>query len=164
MQKEAKQAARERAQDRAKLVHLGTHGTVNPGSMAYAGSHASIGIDNKFDLKQFKKNFKITILEEKQTEDSHSLVFEMTGIDVSLANAFRRILIEEVPTMAIETVFVLNNTSIIPDEVLSHRLGLIPIRADPRLFVFKKGLCVFVVVGGGSTARLTLCRRGRREC
>ena len=36
--------------------------------------------------------------------------------------------------MAIETVFVMNNTSVIQDEVLSHRLGLIPIHADPRKF------------------------------
>jgi len=41
--------------------------------------------------------------------------------------------------MAIETVFVLNNTSIMPDEVLSHRLGLVPIHADPRLFEFADG-------------------------
>lgn len=41
--------------------------------------------------------------------------------------------------MAIETVFVVNNTSIIPDEVLSHRLGLIPIHADPRKFDFPSG-------------------------
>ncbi len=36
--------------------------------------------------------------------------------------------------MAIEKVFVHNNTSIVQDEVLAHRLGLIPIRADPRDF------------------------------
>lgn len=41
--------------------------------------------------------------------------------------------------MAIETVFVVNNTSIIPDEVLAHRLGLIPIHADPRKFDFPSG-------------------------
>lgn len=41
--------------------------------------------------------------------------------------------------MAIETVFVVNNTSIIPDEVLSHRLGLIPIHADPRKFDLPSG-------------------------
>lgn len=41
--------------------------------------------------------------------------------------------------MAVETVFVMNNTSIIPDEVLSHRLGLIPIHADPRKFDFPSG-------------------------
>ncbi len=38
--------------------------------------------------------------------------------------------------MAIEHVFVVNNTSIIPDEVLAHRLGLIPLHVDPRKFDF----------------------------
>jgi DNA-directed RNA polymerase I and III subunit RPAC1 len=41
--------------------------------------------------------------------------------------------------MAIEKVYVMNNTSIIQDEVLAHRLGLIPIKADPLLFDFKGG-------------------------
>lgn len=39
--------------------------------------------------------------------------------------------------MAIEKVFIYNNTSIIQDEVLAHRLGLIPIKADPRLFEYR---------------------------
>lgn len=60
--------------------------------------------------------------------------FDLVGVDASIANAFRRILLAEVPTMAIETVFVFNNTSVIQDEVLAHRLGLIPIKADPERF------------------------------
>ena len=36
--------------------------------------------------------------------------------------------------MAIERVNMWQNTSIIPDENLAHRVGLIPINADPRLF------------------------------
>ncbi|VDK51104.1 unnamed protein product, partial [Gongylonema pulchrum] len=36
--------------------------------------------------------------------------------------------------MAIEKVYLYQNTSIIPDEVLCHRFGLLPIKADPRLF------------------------------
>ena len=49
--------------------------------------------------------------------------------------------------MAIEKVIMYQNTSVIHDEILSHRLGLIPIKADPRLFTFKKGnlLAVFCV-------------------
>lgn len=39
--------------------------------------------------------------------------------------------------MAIEKVFIYNNTSIVQDEVLAHRLGLVPIRADPRLFEYR---------------------------
>ena len=41
--------------------------------------------------------------------------------------------------MAIEKVHIYQNTSLIPDEVLAHRLGLIPIKADPRNFVEKHG-------------------------
>lgn len=40
--------------------------------------------------------------------------------------------------MAIEKVYVYNNTSIIQDEVLAHRLGLIPLSADPRKFNYRK--------------------------
>lgn len=42
----------------------------------------------------------------------------------------------QVPTMAIEKVLIANNTSAIQDEVLAHRLGLIPISVDPRLFEY----------------------------
>lgn len=73
--------------------------------------------------------------------------FDMIGIDPSIANAFRRILIAELPTMAIEKVLIANNTSVIQDEVLAHRLGLIPIKADPRLFDFMSGLFhIFVIL------------------
>lgn len=64
------------------------------------------------------------------------LEFDLVGVSPAIANAIRRVVIAEVPTMAIETVFVVNNTSIIADEVLSHRLGLIPIHADPRKFEY----------------------------
>ena len=56
----------------------------------------------------------------------------MVGIDTPFANAFRRILIADVPTMAVEEVFIYNNTSVMQDEVLAHRLGLLPINVDPR--------------------------------
>ena len=58
------------------------------------------------------------------------------GVEAPIANALRRILLAEVPTMAIEKVVIFQNTSIIQDEVLAHRLGLIPIAADPRRFHF----------------------------
>jgi hypothetical protein len=61
------------------------------------------------------------------------MVFDMTGIDVSLANAFRRILLSEVPTMAIEKVFVHNNTGVLRDELVAQRLGMIPIKVSLSL-------------------------------
>ena len=53
--------------------------------------------------------------------------------------------------MAIEKVYIANNTSLIQDEVLAHRLGLVPIKADPRIFEYKSGdwmrlFMIFVVL------------------
>lgn len=56
--------------------------------------------------------------------------FSLVGVDASVANAFRRILLAEVPTLAIEKVYIQNNTSVIADEVLAHRLGLIPLKGN----------------------------------
>ncbi|KAI7884417.1 hypothetical protein K492DRAFT_191856 [Lichtheimia hyalospora FSU 10163] len=95
--------------------------------------HQYPGIDNTWNLEEFKKRFQIKI--NRLTPEN--MEFDLVGVDASIANAFRRILIAEVPTMAIEKVYVLNNTSIIHDEVLAHRLGLIPIYADPQFFDFK---------------------------
>lgn len=82
-------------------------------------------------VSKLKSDFKMRILEHPSPNE---LVFEMINIDVSLANALRRIMIAEVPTMAIEHIYMWNNSSIVHDEVLSHRLGLVPIGCDPRYF------------------------------
>lgn len=42
------------------------------------------------------------------------------------------------PTIAIETVYIWNNTSIVQDEVLAQRLGLIPLAIDPRKLQLKR--------------------------
>lgn len=78
-------------------------------------------------LADLKRSLKINII--KNTPDE--LVCDLIGIDAPIANALRRILIAEVPSMAIERVYMANNTSVIQDEVLSHRIGLIPLKVDP---------------------------------
>ncbi|XP_061692828.1 DNA-directed RNA polymerases I and III subunit RPAC1 isoform X2 [Syngnathoides biaculeatus] len=91
------------------------------------------GYDDTWDMQTFQKSFRIDI--GQLTENL--MEFDMLRIDAAIANAFRRILLAEVPTMAIEKVFIYNNTSIIQDEVLAQRLGLIPIKADPFLFEYR---------------------------
>ena len=67
-----------------------------------------------------------------------TLEVELKGIDASLANALRRIIIAEVPTMAFHKVMLYQNTSVLPDELLVHRLGLLPLKADPNDFEARK--------------------------
>lgn len=90
----------------------------------------NVDYDNSFTLADFQQNFKIKVLQN--TADT--LIFEMNGISAPVANALRRIFISDVETMAIDTVLLIQNTSIIQDEVLCHRIGLIPIAADPKSF------------------------------
>ncbi|KAF2459832.1 putative DNA-directed RNA polymerase I and III subunit Rpc40 [Lineolata rhizophorae] len=84
------------------------------------------GEDHSWSIDHFKKNFRVEFHTHKPLDNCFSLI----GIDASIANAFRRIMIAEIPTVAIEEVFVFNNTSIIQDEVLAQRLGLIPLQAN----------------------------------
>jgi DNA-directed RNA polymerase alpha subunit len=41
-------------------------------------------------------------------------------------------LLTQVPTVCIENVFVWNNTTVLADEVLAHRIGLVPLNIDPK--------------------------------
>lgn len=62
--------------------------------------------------------------------DEDKLTFLLEGVDTGFANALRRTMLSEVPIMAIEDIFYFDNTSLIPDEVLAHRIGLIPLKTD----------------------------------
>ena len=57
------------------------------------------------------------------------LLFE--GYDRSYVNAIRRLALSEVPVLAIDDVVILDNTSAVYDEVVSHRLGLVPLNTPP---------------------------------
>ena len=56
--------------------------------------------------------------------------FTLSGASAAFANAFRRAMIGEVPTLAIEDIRIYDNTSALFDEMLAHRVGLIPLKTD----------------------------------
>ncbi len=63
-------------------------------------------------------------------KDGNILTFDISDITVTMLNAFRRTVIAYVPAMAIEDVNYTTNTSILHDENLAHRLGLVPLTTD----------------------------------
>lgn len=69
---------------------------------------------------------EIEVLEK----DDRNLRLLIRGADVPFMNALRRITISEVPSMAIDDVVIIENSSIMQDEMVAHRLGLVPLKTD----------------------------------
>ena len=61
--------------------------------------------------------------------------FDVGGIDVRMLNAFRRTIISRIPVMAIEKITFYNNTSIMNDENLAHRISLVPLTTDLKTYM-----------------------------
>ncbi|XP_063235462.1 DNA-directed RNA polymerases I and III subunit RPAC1 isoform X2 [Bacillus rossius redtenbacheri] len=112
-------------------IVLTEYSVLNTSSSDYPGTYGPGGY---WSHENFKKKLKINVVKHNATE----MEFDIIGVHEAIANAFRRLLLSEVPSMAIEKVFVYNNTSIIQDEVLAHRLGLIPLKADARRFEYRQ--------------------------
>jgi len=64
---------------------------------------------------------------DKTTGKSAFLLKEATP---AFANLLRRAMMESVPTMAIDTVEFKENSSVLYDEIVAHRLGLVPLSTD----------------------------------
>lgn len=73
-------------------------------------------------MQGLEPRLRLLRLEEDYAE------FILEGVTPAVANALRRTMISDVPILAIDEVAVLENTSVLFDEVLAHRLGLIPLR------------------------------------
>ncbi|KAH8738516.1 DNA-directed RNA polymerase I [Cryptosporidium ryanae] len=117
--------------DSNKYLECTKEGPKNTGGYGYIGSSDERSVNG---LSQSKKTIEeiIDSIDIKINELREDYInFDISGIDASVANALRRILLVEVPTVAIETVQIYQNNGVIQDEVLAHRLGLIPMLIDP---------------------------------
>lgn len=61
--------------------------------------------------------------------------FLLIGSNVAFANALRRTMVAEVPCMSVDDIFIFDNSSLLPDETLAHRIGLIPLKTDLDSYV-----------------------------
>ena len=86
------------------------------------------------------------------------LKIEDTG--VYFVNSLRRVMLAELPKLAIDDVIIYDNTSALFDEMISHRLGLIPIPTDLQILAFRNE-CKCGGKGCPScTVRYTLSKEG----
>lgn len=67
---------------------------------------------------------------EVLNKDGNKINFIIEDINATIANTLRRIMSVEVPTLAIKEVTFNKNTSPLYDEIIAHRLGLLPLKTD----------------------------------
>jgi len=63
-------------------------------------------------------------------ENEQKVSVKIKGVPIQYANALRRICLNGVPIYAVESVDVLDNSSVLADEGVAHRVGLIPLKTD----------------------------------
>lgn len=71
---------------------------------------------------------------EVVSKESNRMSVRLKGIPLQYANSIRRICLNGVPVFAVDTVDIIENSSVLADEGLAHRLGLIPLRTDLSRF------------------------------
>jgi len=80
------------------------------------------------DFRVFSYNLPLEVI----NQNGDTISIKLKDIPIQYANALRRICLNGVPIFAIDVIEVLENTSIMPDEALAHRLGLIPLKTDSK--------------------------------
>lgn len=81
---------------------------------------------------------EIKLINKNKDSSQMSLLFK--GVNAGFINTLRRVVLESVPTLAIEDIVFKKNDSILYDEVVANRLGLVPIVTDLKSYVLPE-LC-----------------------
>ena len=80
--------------------------------------------------------------------DSKKISVKLKGVSLEYANALRRICLNGVPIFAIDTIDIIENSSVIADEDLAHRLSLIPIKTELSRFDESDSRVIFTLDSG----------------
>ncbi len=92
---------------------------------------------------------------EVLSKDTQRISVKLKGVPLQYANALRRICLNGVPVFAIDTVDIIENSSVMSDEGIAHRLGLIPIKTDLKRFA-EPSKCACQSKTGCSNCRVML--------
>lgn len=87
------------------------------------------------------------------SQDKQRITVKLKGVPLQYANALRRICLNGVPIFAIDTVDIIENSSVMSDEGIAHRLGLIPIKTDLKRFA-EPSKCACKSAAGCSNCRV----------
>ncbi|MSS86367.1 MAG: DNA-directed RNA polymerase subunit D [Thaumarchaeota archaeon] len=90
------------------------------------------------------------------SKDSKKISIKLKGIPIQYSNALRRVCLNGVPVFAIDTVDIIENTSVLQDEALAHRLGLIPLKTDLKKFNESDKILLVLDAGESDTTRNVL--------
>lgn len=86
-----------------------------------------------------ESRFEILSYEKLEDTGEDRLKFDLFNVPPSHANALRRTLISRVPSVALEVIGITANDGIMPDEILCHRLGMVPLDIDPKHVEYSDG-------------------------
>ena len=94
------------------------------------------GKERKTSLRLQAYTMKIEKIKEEKKKSKLVLLFK--ECDEVFANTIRRLILEEVPTLAVEDLEIKDNSSALYDEMLGLRLGLTPLKTDLKTYDFKE--------------------------
>lgn len=69
------------------------------------------------------------------------LSFTVKETNLSFTNSLRRILLSEIPIVALDIINVEQNNTVLPDDLIVHRLGLVPMQTSKDLKYSKDCFC-----------------------
>lgn len=109
------------------------------------------------EKRREKREASIIKVLEKEKFNAKLVV---TNTNPGFLNAIRRTAIAYVPTLAIEDVIFSKNDSVLYDEIIAHRLGLIPLKTNLKTFTFRDKCKCGGKGCGRCEARLVLKAKG----
>jgi DNA-directed RNA polymerase subunit D len=74
-------------------------------------------------------------------KDTEKATFVIEGVDAAFVNALRRAFISEIPTFAVDYVIFYTNTSPLYDEIIAHRLAMVPLTTETTRYIPAEECC-----------------------